>query len=103
MSKVTSKLQVTLPKSMAEKLGIGPGDEIDWEIADDVLRITPTAKRRKATSVPDDRLRWFDQATRRQRQRESKTDQVQVPRNPRDRGWKREELYIRGRKTRLHS
>ena len=30
MSKVTSKLQVTVPKAAAERYGIRPGDAIDW-------------------------------------------------------------------------
>jgi AbrB family looped-hinge helix DNA binding protein len=31
MSKVTSKLQITIPKALAERYGIHPGDEIDFE------------------------------------------------------------------------
>jgi AbrB family looped-hinge helix DNA binding protein len=31
MSKVTSKLQVTIPKALAVKYGIRPGDEVRWE------------------------------------------------------------------------
>ena len=30
MAKVTSKLQVTLPKALADQYGIEPGDEIGW-------------------------------------------------------------------------
>ena len=30
MSKVTSKLQVTIPKAIADRFGIAPGDDIDW-------------------------------------------------------------------------
>jgi AbrB family looped-hinge helix DNA binding protein len=33
MSKVTGKLQVTLPKSIAERFNIKPGDQIEWEAA----------------------------------------------------------------------
>ena len=33
MAKVTSKLQVTVPKALAERHGIAPGDEIDWQSA----------------------------------------------------------------------
>ena len=32
MSKVTSKLQVTLPKAIAQAHGIRPGDEIEWDL-----------------------------------------------------------------------
>ncbi|MGH7855490.1 MAG: AbrB/MazE/SpoVT family DNA-binding domain-containing protein [Candidatus Binatia bacterium] len=100
MSKVTSKLQVTLPKSMAEKLHIGPGDQITWEIAGDVLRVAPAAKRKKSQNALDDQLRWFDQATRRQRQRERKRTRLSGrPKPSADRGWRREDLYHRGFKA----
>jgi hypothetical protein len=48
----------------------------------------------KVTSKQVERLRLFDQATARQRARETKR-----PAEPpaRDRGWTREELYRRGR------
>jgi bifunctional DNA-binding transcriptional regulator/antitoxin component of YhaV-PrlF toxin-antitoxin module len=39
MSKVTAKLQVTLPKALAEKYGIVPGSEIVWEAAGDAIRV----------------------------------------------------------------
>jgi len=99
MSKVTSKLQVTLPKSMAQKLRIQPGDEIDWELAGDVLRITPVARRARSKSGPEDRLRWFDQATQRQCQREKNSGRGAARAKTPDRGWRREDLYNRGRKA----
>ena len=37
MAKVTSKLQVTVPKAIAEQYSIRPGDEIDWAPAGDVI------------------------------------------------------------------
>jgi AbrB family looped-hinge helix DNA binding protein len=30
MPKVTSKLQLTVPKAIAEQYGIRPGDELEW-------------------------------------------------------------------------
>ena len=33
MAKVTSKLQVTVPKALAERYGIRPGDDIRFEEA----------------------------------------------------------------------
>ena len=67
MSKVTSKLQVTLPKALADRHAIRPGDEIAWESAGDVIRVIPGAR----TAAPDldARLRFFDQASARQRRR----------------------------------
>lgn len=93
MSKVTSKLQVTIPKALAERYGIRPGDEIEWQPAGAFIRIIPPGSRRQRLSVGE-RLRMFDQATARQRARE----QALQPREtaPADRGWTREELYTRG-------
>ena len=91
MAKVTSKYQVTVPRTIAEKYHIRPGDDIDWVAAGEVIRVIPPGKR----AVPEDRelrLRLFDQATERQRRRPTAR---KAP--PRDRGWKREDLYGRGR------
>ena len=91
MGKVTSKLQVTVPKAIADEYRIKPGDEILWVASGDAIRIalpgrSPAALDRKA------RLRLFDQATERQEQR-------RPPRrkSAKARGWTREELYTRGR------
>jgi len=93
MSKVTSKLQVTLPKTIADRFAIRPGDEIQWEPAGDVIRVVPPGVA-PAILEREQRLRIFDAATRRQAER-----QVGKPRHPAasgDRGWTREELYQRG-------
>jgi len=91
MAKVTSKLQVTVPKALADRYHIEPGDEIAWEAAGDVIRVVP-ARRRPAGDVAG-RLRLFDQATARQREREGASPRPAAA----ARGWKREELYQRGR------
>ena len=67
MAKVTSKLQVTVPKKLAEKFGIEPGDEIEWQAAGDAILLVPAT-----TPKPDiaERLRLFEQATARQLERE---------------------------------
>ena len=98
MSKVTSKLQVTLPKAVAEQLGIKPGDEIDWEVAGDAIRVVPVAKRKRGGSKNSSalRLRFFDQATRRQKQREKSLDPAFLRDAKAGRGWTREDLYTRG-------
>ncbi len=70
MAKVTSKYQVTVPRKIAEKYHIHPGDDIDWAPAGDVIRVIPPGKQ----AVPQDResqLRLFDQATERNRKRRS--------------------------------
>ena len=42
---MTSKLQVTLPKALAERHGIRAGDQIDWQAAGESLRIVPRRAR----------------------------------------------------------
>lgn len=93
MSKVTSKLQVTVPKALAERYGIRPGDDIRFEGAGEIIRIVP-AKAAVETGAPDidARLRLFDAATARQRTREAGRQAPRVG----TRGWTREELYERG-------
>ena len=92
MAKVTSKYQVTVPKAIAERYRIRPGDEIDWVPAGDVIRVIPGGKPAR-TDDRQMRLRLFDQATERQRKR-TKAGKVE---RPQDRGWTREDLYDRGR------
>ncbi|MGH9316922.1 MAG: AbrB/MazE/SpoVT family DNA-binding domain-containing protein [Thermoanaerobaculia bacterium] len=89
MSKVTSKLQVTVPKAIADRFGIRPGDEIEWKAAGDAIRIERVG-RWEPLSV-EARLKLFDEATRRVRRRRWKG------KTPANRGWTREELYERGR------
>jgi AbrB family looped-hinge helix DNA binding protein len=90
VSKVTSKLQVTIPKAVAERYRIRPGDSVDWVPAGDVIRLEPCAGRAPALSVAE-RLDLFDRATERQRQRDGRRGG-----GAGDRGWTREELYERG-------
>jgi AbrB family looped-hinge helix DNA binding protein len=92
MAKVTSKYQVTLPKAIAEQYGIHPGDDIDWVAAGEVIRVIPPGKQ-AASENRESQLRLFDQATERHRRRLAARKALR----PRDRGWKREELYVRGR------
>jgi AbrB family looped-hinge helix DNA binding protein len=93
MAKVTSKLQVTVPKAIAEQYGIHPGDEIEWVAAGDAIRVVPPGRKTSALDATL-RLKLFDAATERQRLRQSGRPK---PRTGRDRGWKREELYLRAR------
>ena len=98
MSKVTSKLQVTIPKRLADEYGIAPGDEIDWMAAGEAIRLVPVGAR-AGQGTPDigERLRIFDAATARQRKRErSRGDRRRASKRA-ARGWAREELYRRGR------
>lgn len=94
MAKVTSKLQVTIPKLIAGQYGIEPGDEIEFQAAGDVIRIVPPRRRRGERYSPEERLRLFDEATARQREFEK---EMKLPASaPAERGWNREDLYRRG-------
>jgi AbrB family looped-hinge helix DNA binding protein len=88
MSKVTSKLQVTVPKAIAEQYRIRPGDEIEWVAAGDSIRVVTGGAARPAFDLRT-RLESFDQATARQRLRGKRKSRSL----PKGRGWTREELY----------
>ncbi len=98
MSKVTSKLQVTIPKAVAKAHGIEPGTEIVFESIGEDIRVHRVQEETVEYGSPetgiDFRLRLFDEATERQRTREA----AQKARlgTATDRGWKREDLYDRG-------
>jgi bifunctional DNA-binding transcriptional regulator/antitoxin component of YhaV-PrlF toxin-antitoxin module len=87
---VTSKLQVTIPKAVADRYGIAPGAEITFEPAGDVIRVVP---QRRGIRAPRERLKLFEQVLARQREREVGRAFPKA----RDRGWAREDLYDRGR------
>lgn len=86
MAKVTSKYQVTIPKSLADQHRIKPGDDIEWSSAGDAIRITPR-KHGQGTSVAE-RLKRFDETTAR-----LKRVQKNVRPAKGGRGWTREDLY----------
>ncbi|HUL81003.1 MAG TPA: AbrB/MazE/SpoVT family DNA-binding domain-containing protein [Gammaproteobacteria bacterium] len=94
MAKVTSKLQLTIPKRIAEQYGIAPGDEVDLQPAGDIIRLIPPGRRARKRLSDKERLRLFDAATARQREREK---QMRIPAEPpAKRDWRREDLYDRG-------
>lgn len=105
MAKVTSKLQLTVPKAIADQYGIRPGDELDWMPAGDTIRVVPRRSQHRARRPlsTEERLKLFDQATERQRKREAHPEEipevVERPWKPHEieRGWRREDLYDRGR------
>ena len=68
MVKVTSKYQVTLPKAIADRYNIRPGDHIDWAAAGEAIRVVPGNKP-TVSADPESRLHWFDLATQRHQQR----------------------------------
>jgi AbrB family looped-hinge helix DNA binding protein len=95
MAKVTSKLQVTIPKHIADEYGIAPGDEIDFVPAGDSIRVILPRRRPQAMLSLEERLRLFDESRARQREREKNMVLPKDP--PAERDWKREDLYTRGK------
>jgi AbrB family looped-hinge helix DNA binding protein len=93
VSKVTSKLQVTIPKAIAERYSIEPGDELEWVPAGDTVRVVPAKVITQSSASVASRLKLFDAATQRQRKREAERPKRQ---RGQGRGWTREELYERG-------
>jgi AbrB family looped-hinge helix DNA binding protein len=92
MARVTSKLQVTVPKAIADHFGIRPGDDIDWVPAGDVIRVVPP-RQQAPTLDRETRLSLFDAATARQKRRQGVAGRRRTMRH---RGWRREDLYTRG-------
>jgi AbrB family looped-hinge helix DNA binding protein len=94
MARVTSKLQVTIPKDLADQYGIKPGDEIELRAAGDSIRMFPRHFVEESPLSVEERLKMFDASVERQRERE----RLRGPQpQSEDRGWKREDLYDRGR------
>ena len=93
MAKVTSKLQLTIPKRLAEQYGISPGDEVDLQPAGDIIRLIPPGRKGGKRLSYEERLRLFDASTARQREREK---HMRIPtKPPAKRDWRREDLYDR--------
>jgi AbrB family looped-hinge helix DNA binding protein len=93
MAKVTSKLQVTIPRQVADAYGIAPGDEIEFVPAGASIRVVKSG-RRPGDLTKAERLALFDRSTARQKAR-----QRAAPRAAEGgaRGWTRDGLYDRGR------
>lgn len=95
---MTSKLQLTIPKAIAEAHGIVPGMELDFESAEDVirLRVASSSEANWADTI-EARLRAFDEASDRQteRDRRFRSEYAELM-SPSSRGWTRDSLYDRG-------
>jgi AbrB family looped-hinge helix DNA binding protein len=95
MAKVTSKLQVTVPKAVADRFGIRPGDQIEWRIEGSAIRVLRGGEGAPLTVA--ERLRLLDDAAARQVERNRAWRRRHGGQPPRARGWTREEIYHRGR------
>lgn len=98
MSKVTSKRQVTIPKELADRYRIEPGDEIEWVPAGDEIRMIRAGASRSGRLGVAQRLAIFDRATSRRDERATGSDAEPIEEaEAAGRGWTREDLYERGR------
>jgi bifunctional DNA-binding transcriptional regulator/antitoxin component of YhaV-PrlF toxin-antitoxin module len=96
MPKVTSKLQLTVPKVIADQYGIRPGDELKWIPAGESIRVELVGRKASASHQlsAEERVALFDEGTKR-------LDKIQAERlrenrrkpAPTNRGWTREDLY----------
>lgn len=92
---MTSKLQITIPKAIASRYAITPGDELEFVPADGGIRLVPAAR---PQSTPAQKLSRFDAAVARQAARNREwTSHHREQSTPIERGWTRAELYDRDR------
>lgn len=91
MARVTSKLQLTLPKALAQEYKIQPGDHVEWTAAGEAIRLLPIRDVQPEKSLKQ-RLALFDEASRRQEHR----NRALRSNRRKHRGWTREEIYTRG-------
>jgi AbrB family looped-hinge helix DNA binding protein len=99
MPKVTSKLQLTVPKKIADQYGIRPGDELEWIPAGESIRVELARRKAKVGDrlTVAEKLALFDANMRRADRlrggelRNAKAKGSRITRE--NRGWTREELY----------
>lgn len=99
MAKVTSKLQLTIPRKIADLHGIHPGSELEFESLGENIRLSVTNSPKPTFTSLQARLDDFDRATLRQAARDEKLRKEHpelFSEKKSDRGWTREELYDRG-------
>jgi bifunctional DNA-binding transcriptional regulator/antitoxin component of YhaV-PrlF toxin-antitoxin module len=96
MPKVTSKLQLTVPKKIAGQYGIRPGDELEWVPAGEGIRVELIRSKAKHGHelTTEERLALFDANTKwldELQAEQLKEAKDKVTRE--NRGWTREDLY----------
>ena len=99
MSKVTSKLQLTVPKAIADQYGIRPGDDLQWIPEGETIRVELARRiRRRQTVTLEERIEMFDRGSERLTKihRELSKKAARSGARRQDRDWTREELYHRG-------
>ena len=89
MSRLTAKYQLTVPRAIAQSVGLRPGDEVSWEAVGDAIRLRAEADSKHETRSVTDQLILFDLATEREQHRVRNRATVLAH----DRGWSRDDLY----------
>ena len=95
---MTSKLQLTVPKRIADQYGIKPGDELEWIPAGDSIRVELMRKARNGLELSveeklalfDANTKWIDELQADQLN-EAKAKGTRTTHE--NRGWTREEIY----------
>ena len=96
---MTSKLQLTVPKAIADQYGIRPGDELEWIPAGESIRVELVRRKAKAgqqltaeerVALFDANMKWLDELQAKQLKK-AKAKGTRLTRE--NRGWTREELY----------
>ncbi len=96
---MTSKLQLTVPKAIADQYGIRPGDELEWIPAGESIRVELVRRKAKAAheltseerlALFDANMRWLDELQAGEI-KEARAKGTRLTRE--NRGWTREELY----------
>lgn len=96
---MTSKLQLTVPKTIADQYGIRPGDELEWIPAGDSIRVELVRRKARAgqeltkeerLALFDANMKWLDELQA-EELKEAKAKGTRI--TPENRGWTREELY----------
>jgi AbrB family looped-hinge helix DNA binding protein len=90
--KVTSKLQVTIPKALATQLGIKPGDRLEWEMLGRALQMVPIRAGRRLRDQ-ERSTRWAQMVERGLARRGAACGAG--PQATQGRGWTRADLYDR--------
>lgn len=96
---MTSKLQLTVPKAIADQYGIRPGDQLEWIPAGESIRVELISRKARARNKLTDKERlalfdantgWLDELQGGQI-KEAKSKGARITRE--NRGWTRDELY----------
>jgi len=89
MSRLTTKYQLTVPRAVAQSVGLKPGDEVTLEAVGDAIRLRADTRSQQEGRSITDQLILFDLATEREQHRAR--NRAAAP--ARERGWARADLY----------